>query len=41
MALKFAYFGKWIRKYLESFEIWCWGRMEKIEISGFRRVLKN
>jgi hypothetical protein len=22
--------GNWDQKYLESFEIWCWRRMEKI-----------
>ena len=22
------------RKYLESFEMWCWGRMEKIQGTG-------
>jgi hypothetical protein len=30
MVLKFAHCGKWIRKYLEYFEMWRWRRMEKI-----------
>ena len=29
MVLKLGHFGKKI-KYLESFEIWCWRRMERI-----------
>ena len=30
MVLKLGRFGQHIKKYLESFEIWCWRRMEKI-----------
>jgi len=30
MVLKLGRFGQQIRKYLESFEMWCWRRMEKI-----------
>jgi hypothetical protein len=29
-VLKLEHFGKLIRKYLASFEMWCWRRMEKI-----------
>jgi hypothetical protein len=30
MALKLGRFGQQIRNTLKSFEMWCWGRMEKI-----------
>ena len=30
MVLKLGRFGQQIRKHLESFEMWCWRRMEKI-----------
>jgi len=30
MVLKLGYFGKEMKKYLESFEMCCWRRMEKI-----------
>jgi hypothetical protein len=30
MVLKLGRFGQQIKKYLESFEMWCWRRIEKI-----------
>ena len=30
MVLKLGRFGAADQKYLESFEMWCWRRMEKI-----------
>jgi hypothetical protein len=30
MALKLGQLGKEIKRYVESFEMWCWRRMERI-----------
>jgi hypothetical protein len=30
MVLKPGHFGKTDQKYLKSFEMWCWRRMEKV-----------
>ena len=38
MVLKIGRFGKYVQKDLESFEMWCWGRMEKINSA---LLLKN
>jgi hypothetical protein len=30
MVLRTGHFGEWNKKFLESFEMWCWRKMEKI-----------
>ena len=37
MVLKLGCFGQQIRKNLESFEMWCWRRMEKISWTDYVR----
>jgi len=42
MVLKLGRFGQQMKKYLESSEMWCWGRTEKISWTdrvGYEEVL--